>query len=149
MKITQPIFGILVALTKKRTYQNVKKSTLYKYRHLKTVKSNFWCKEQLLNICVSFLSWKLRSIWWRICSKVFRVKKSAARIKPIIFYIHDRYKLSLIMKLYNQFFDVKNSSWTSACLLWVENWDPFGDESVPRCFVSKKSAAGFEPMISC
>ena len=42
-----------------------------------------------------------------------------------------------IFKFYNQIFDVKNSSWTSACLLWVENWDPFGDESVPRCFVSK------------
>ena len=27
MKITQPIFGILVALTKKRTYQNDMKST--------------------------------------------------------------------------------------------------------------------------
>ena len=28
MKITQPIFGILVALTKKRTYQNDMKSTI-------------------------------------------------------------------------------------------------------------------------
>ena len=93
-----------------------------------------------MNICVSLVSWKLRSIWWRISSKVFCVKKSAVRIKPIIFYLHDRYfhKLSCILKLYNQFFDVQNSSWTSACLLWVENWDPFGDESVPRCFVSKK-----------
>ena len=30
MKITQPIFGILVALTKKRTFQNEMKSTLAK-----------------------------------------------------------------------------------------------------------------------
>ena len=50
-----------------------------------------------------------------------------------------------IFKLYNQIFDVKNSSWTSAHLLWVENWDPFGDESVPRCFVSKSLLQDLNP----
>ena len=41
MKITQPIFGILVALTKKRTYQNDMKSTLIKcYAGL--IKYIFW-----------------------------------------------------------------------------------------------------------